>query len=99
MEWLASVRKRAQEAVNSVVNSEAAELARQLAAQATEQATAFAKEAKVKAEVNQLLSGQGMLTGLLNSQSIVALQAVAKEALSEAEKGLKTTLQVCNKDG
>jgi hypothetical protein len=51
MDWFASVRKQAQEAVNTVVNSEAAGLARQLAAQATEQATALAKEAKVKAQV------------------------------------------------
>uniref|UniRef100_A0A383W225 BSD domain-containing protein n=1 Tax=Tetradesmus obliquus TaxID=3088 RepID=A0A383W225_TETOB len=50
MDWFASVRKQAQEAVNTVVNSEAAGLARQLAAQATEQATALAKEAKVKAQ-------------------------------------------------
>ncbi|WIA15278.1 hypothetical protein OEZ85_001949 [Tetradesmus obliquus] len=50
MDWFASIRKQAQEAVNTVVNSEAAGLARQLAAQATEQATALAKDAKVKAQ-------------------------------------------------
>lgn len=58
MDWFASVRKQAQEAVNTVVNSEAAGLARQLAAQATEQATALAKEAKVKAQVQQMLSNR-----------------------------------------
>jgi hypothetical protein len=56
MDWFASVRKQAEQAVNSVVNSEAAELARQLAAQATEQATALAKEATVKAQVWSMLT-------------------------------------------
>lgn len=56
MDWFASVRKQARQAVNTVVNSDAAELARQLAAQATEQATALAKEATVKAQVRYIRS-------------------------------------------
>lgn len=51
MDWLNTVKSRAQQAVNTVVNSETAGLARQLAQQASQQAAALAKEATVKAQV------------------------------------------------